>query len=241
VGKPGFLRLPLPDPWGTMATLAGAGATIGALVISYFIWIAPQDFTPDLQKQFAALIHDIHRDKQPSQDGPARVAAFIHDNRLRRTSVEIAERELDTRIALATQSISRGKLLIERRAYEQARVEFRSATQSDPEDPLAWASLGGADMVLGWQGEAREAYERSLELDPLNWLAHYNLGCYFVRAGNTGSALEQLERAMALLPSPPPLRKQVCNDLKSNGVWTAVRQDPRFQALFKPSRECHPE
>ncbi|HEX6901183.1 MAG TPA: alkaline phosphatase family protein [Thermoanaerobaculia bacterium] len=60
----------------------------------------------------------------------------------------------------------RGRHRLERNDCAAARSDFTEAARLAPENAVAWASLGLAEMCLGDAAAARRALERSLEIDP---------------------------------------------------------------------------
>ncbi len=60
----------------------------------------------------------------------------------------------------------RGRHRLEGRDCAAARSDFAEASRQAPENAVAWASLGLAEMCLGDAAAARRALERSLAIDP---------------------------------------------------------------------------
>jgi tetratricopeptide (TPR) repeat protein len=60
----------------------------------------------------------------------------------------------------------RGRYRMDRRDCAAALDDFRVAEQFRPNDPLAFASAGLAQMCLGDEAGARESFRQSLQLDP---------------------------------------------------------------------------
>jgi Tfp pilus assembly protein PilF len=91
-----------------------------------------------------------------------------------------AGRLLDQAIAASPQDgelrLFRGRTRMERHDCAAALDDFRVATATRPNDPLAFASEGIARMCLGDVAGARESFRRSLQLDPNQPMLQQALG-----------------------------------------------------------------
>ena len=62
--------------------------------------------------------------------------------------------------------LSKGKLLLEEKKYEDALEIFEEALKLDPKNPDLLNQKGVALRSLGRYNEAIESYTKSLEIDP---------------------------------------------------------------------------
>jgi tetratricopeptide (TPR) repeat protein len=199
---------------------------------------APHDFTPELQRQYAdQLRKDYQSDLRLDPVETRGLTKFIHDNQLRGESVDATRHELMVHVESAWRSIDRGRQLARQGQFTDARREFRSAADLDPENPAAWADLGAANMELGHADEGRKAYDQALALAPGDWRIHYNFGLFFLRVKNPEPALEQLRQAIlplkgeANLGIPRQTLRLILKDMKTNPLFTPLRRDSRFKDL----------
>jgi Flp pilus assembly protein TadD len=218
---------------------SAAGAVFTCLGIGVTIWLyAPihNTLTPLLENRLNVLVHEVYHDRNSiTEPERARLTAFAKDHGISQEDLALAEQAIRSKMNLARSSISRGIRLVAEQRYDQARLEFRSATESDPGDANAWSDLAAADALLGQLDSARGEYEKALALDPANWLASYNLGLLFVRQRNPEAALKQLDRSLALLRESKSLRPQlktVLGDLQKSHLLDSLRADSRFQSLL---------
>ena len=210
---------------------------IPAGILTYQQWRAGQDFTPELEKQYAALLRQGYQnDLELDGAEKARLEDFVEANHLRGSSVEATRRELMTKIEAAFQSIERGLALAGQKRFAAARREFASATVSDPDNSAAWADLGAADMESGRVEEGRAAYDKALVLAPDDWRTRFNFGLFFARMKNQEAALAQLEQVFRPAkpgtgPSGDQLQ-QVLQAAQTDPVLAGLRKNPRFRDLL---------
>jgi len=101
-----------------------------------------------------------------------------------------------------------GELLLTQGAPDQALVQFRAATELDPETADYWNSLG---MVLGGGGrhdDAAAAFRQAVSRAPTDARYAYNLGLVLMRAGRP-EAREWFERTLAIEPGFRPARDRL--------------------------------
>jgi Flp pilus assembly protein TadD/predicted AlkP superfamily pyrophosphatase or phosphodiesterase len=80
--------------------------------------------------------------------------------------------------------------------YEEAENSFRKLIETDPEEPVFYAALGGALAGQGRNDEAFAAYARALELDPLLIAALHNRGRLHEVTGDVDAAVEDYRAAI---------------------------------------------
>ena len=95
----------------------------------------------------------------------ARAAEYTHSG-LPERSLHLMDRAVAAQPGAPKLWLYRGRYHLERRQCKEAADDFERATQLDPADPLAYASLGLARLCLENPAAAIRALRRSLDLDP---------------------------------------------------------------------------
>lgn len=106
-----------------------------------------------------------------------------------------------------------------------ARIVATALTEQQPDDPMAWRTLGSVCITLPDTDCAQAALERALALAPDTPQVQYNLGVVAALRGDADGAFEWLGKVQAggrldLTPIP-----------RDNNLAT-LREDPRFSALL---------
>ncbi len=91
-------------------------------------------------------------------------------------------------------------VLVDRRDWQAAATELRTAVELAPEGAEAHAQLGGVLAELGLFDQARAALEEAVQLKPELGEAHYNLGTLQVQAGRFDEAVLSFERTLLSQP-----------------------------------------
>ena len=97
----------------------------------------------------------------------------------------------------------KGRVMMQKRSYEEAEEHFRTATDLNNEVARYWQSLGWAifnnESVRKEEERleaSKEAYEKALEIDGDDALTHYNIGLYWKARGETRRMKRALEKAV---------------------------------------------
>lgn len=204
----------------------------------YYAVHRPRPLTADLMRRITAWVQTADRDRIVTSAEQAELDELTRQNRLEPRVVAAFVSEARAKREESRLCLERGHRLVAERRYDEARKEFQSTLDDDPENAMAWANLGLADAVSGRDREALEAYNAALHLDPGNWLAHYNLGLFWARRGERELALSNLEDAFAAVPDRQSReRRSMLADLRVTGVPAELRREPRFRALLGAPRE----
>jgi tetratricopeptide (TPR) repeat protein len=118
-----------------------------------------------------------------------------------------AEREQLRAIALdptlVTARYFYGNLLRVHGRLEEALVQFRTAAELDPLDPVVGEALARTLVLAGRVDEARQYLLGAIELDSMFWFPHTGLGSLHEATGALDASLGEFRRAMELGgPSP---------------------------------------
>ncbi len=98
------------------------------------------------------------------------------------------------------------RLVIEAKAaggrgdHQAAIHAYNALLTMYPKDSHTWGNLGRAHMLLGQNGDAADAYERSIALDSLNAVTHLNLATSLQNADQALRALRHYLKAFDLAP-----------------------------------------
>jgi tetratricopeptide (TPR) repeat protein len=217
-----------------LALLLAGGVAVGLMAASRLLLVNRSAVLAlTVERQLAALARQVYKDGTAS---PARLQAiprFLASQHIAPAAYASFEKTRLPHIVAANRRLRSGQTLIGQKLFEHARQEFLAATREDPESSIAWADLGGADVLTGRLEEAGEDYRRALSLDSDSWLAHYNFGLLLARRHAKAEALDHLQRAIDLLQRDGTVdRRSVIEDLRTNPVLDELRREPRFARLL---------
>lgn len=192
-----------------------------------------QPVSKDLERRLENLLRTAYRDGRMSYEERQRLDAFVSEQRIVPAEALAFERKVTARIETAQRSNSRGSSLVRQRQYEEARSEFQNATEADPGDPIAWANLGAAYMLLGNENDAASCYERALAIDESHWLVRYNLGVLAARKGDSENAFRHFEKALTSIPKTADReRRAIVQELLDDPSLNDLRSHPRFVEIM---------
>lgn len=107
-------------------------------------------------------------------------------------------------------SLEAARAALEAGDFTQARQDLLAYVERHPDDAEAHFLLGVASFNLAAFGDARTAFERSLELDPERAAAvHHNLGVLAYQVGDLEAAVASFEAALASDPTDPDSHYQL--------------------------------
>ena len=104
--------------------------------------------------------------------------------------------------------------------WEEAAALNKSIIETFPTDVDAYNRLGKAMTELGRYGEAREAYQKSLEIDPLNSISRKNLS----RLATLGEGAAPRKGAQKLSP------KMFIEEMGKTGITTLLQPNMEIAA-----------
>jgi tetratricopeptide (TPR) repeat protein len=102
--------------------------------------------------------------------------------------IEIGGQIVPDRRGLAHFLNNRGVDRLAKGDFEQAKVYFRKALETDPSTVCVWINLGAGSSQTGDVAEAERYYRKALELDPQNVAAMSNLTNLLERMGRAREA-----------------------------------------------------
>ena len=77
---------------------------------------------------------------------------------------------------------------------------FQKATETDPNDPLAWSGLGFCHAGLKNQDAAISAYQQAIKANPADETAYFNLANYYVELGRFTDAVDAYKSVIRIKP-----------------------------------------
>ena len=83
---------------------------------------------------------------------------------------------------------------------QKALKFFQKATETDPDDPLAWNGLGYCHAGLNNHEAAIAAYQQAIKTNPSEETAYYNLGNYYIELGRFKEAVDAYKSVVRLQP-----------------------------------------
>lgn len=116
-------------------------------------------------------------------------------------------------------------------AFETARTTLENLVSKEPDNALAWSSLGLVEASLGRKEEAIKAGRRACDILPLSREATSgvraikDLAKIYARLGEKGLAIEQLAKLAEREMRPS------YGDLLLDPDWDPLRSDPRFEKM----------
>jgi tetratricopeptide (TPR) repeat protein len=187
-------------------------------------------------------LRDLARDGSLSVDESQSLRSFAAGLNLETRAADQYLAELEPRVIRAVRAIGEGAELAAHRRYSEAKSCFQDAITSDDQNPVAWASFGGAALELGATDEAEAALRKALALDPDSIEANYNFGACLAQKSQKTAALDHLERALALVGRPNGSltinRKTLLVDLQRSPHFSSLRTLPRFGALIQQAQNA---
>jgi tetratricopeptide (TPR) repeat protein len=88
--------------------------------------------------------------------------------------------------------------------FKDALNYFKEATETSPDDTLAWYGLGSCYDGLDQPEEAIAAFKQVIRLDPENAEAYFNIARYYRKTGRYQDAIEAYNRAVSIDPDHAP-------------------------------------
>ena len=93
-----------------------------------------------------------------------------------------------------------GRVMVERRLFDQAKKEFEKAAEFDPNRVDVRVELGILLVKTGEYDEALTQLVKALELDPDSAKAHSGVGLAYLHKGQLDEAIDELEWASEINP-----------------------------------------
>lgn len=118
---------------------------------------------------------------------------------------------------------------------------FKKEVTQVPDNELAWANLGNAQLNTGQLEEAKQSAEKTLEIAPDDSQGNNLIGLYYLRKGDNGAAKNQFEAAIKRNPSNATayyylaLISQNSGDAQTalNYLQKCINIAPNFKAAFE--------
>ena len=110
-----------------------------------------------------------------------------------------------------------GYLLWKASRFNDAEEEFKAELANNPENPLALAYLGDAEIKLNHTETAVPYLEHALRLQPSNATAHLDLGIAYEARGRKDDALREFKTAEKLSPADPMVHWHLGRLYQANG------------------------
>ncbi len=98
--------------------------------------------------------------------------------------------------AAAVRHYEQGKLLADRREYDEALAELKRAIAADPDMSVAYAAVGDIQLKRGNLDDARGAYESACRTNPYAFRPHYNLGVTYQMLAEAARAADTFRKHM---------------------------------------------
>ena len=118
-----------------------------------------------------------------------------------------------------------GALLLSRNDAPSAISHLRDALRAEPEQPIAWNTLGVALDQTGNRTEAVDAFRRAVRLQPDYTSARYNLANALAAQGNLEEAAANYRQVVAAAPEDRAARDRLAAVLKSLAPSVEVYRD----------------
>ena len=83
---------------------------------------------------------------------------------------------------------------------QKALQYFKKATETDPNDPLAWNGLGYCHAGLKNHDDAIAAYQQAIKTNPADETAYFNLANYYAELGRFTEAVEAYKSVIRIKP-----------------------------------------
>lgn len=96
--------------------------------------------------------------------------------------------------------INLGSTYVKRKKWVKGADAFRTATQLEPKNDVAWAGLADALSQGGFQEQSLEAYRKTVELDPANGYARIGLAHVLKAVGQQEESIAAYRAAIVQQP-----------------------------------------
>lgn len=150
------------------------------------------------------------------------------------TAFALMDKDINSAAMLASTCHALGDAEGTRRAAQEALARAEQELSENHIDAAALGFSAYALAALGDAERAKERMDRALLLDPNNLDGQYNFACALAKyLGLTEDALDRLEPVLAQM-SPSFLKHAL-----SDPDLSAVRDDPRFQAMVNQAKTRH--
>lgn len=122
--------------------------------------------------------------------------------------------------------LNRGLSLLELEQFDLALLSFDSALKFQPNSPKIWDKRGYTLVQLGRDEEAIACFDTALKIKPDYAVSYYNRAACYALQQEVDLAVHNLQEAIQLNSQ---YREEVLSDIN----FTAIKQDAKFQSLFK--------
>ncbi len=109
----------------------------------------------------------------------------------------------------ADRHMNLGRIMVERRLYDQAGKEFEEAAKLEPGRAEAFVEWGLVLTAAGEHDKALEQLAKGLELDPESAVAHAGMGLALLDKGQLDDAIDELEWALEISPRNAKMHYQL--------------------------------
>lgn len=152
----------------------------------------------------------------------------------RHSGSSIPRSSVPAQLSPLTRLLREGSESFNRHDYEAAKRSYLEAVKVDPQNRVAWNSLGRTYAALHEYDEAERAYRRQIEINPEDRFAYNNLGLVYRATKREDDAIASFRKQIAVVPRDRFAHENLSISLEAQKHWEEAREEASIAADITP-------